>query len=88
MHSSQQRPQNVGLLALAIELPAQFVAQSDLEAFDKVSAGKYTQGLGQVGASTGPLVERQVLLAPTCSCGRDVPRRSWHSAVTLRTPSL
>ncbi len=40
-------PQNVGILAMQVYFPAQYVEQSKLEAFDNVSAGKYTIGLGQ-----------------------------------------
>jgi hypothetical protein len=36
--------QNVGILAMEMYTPARFVAQEKLEAFDKVSAGKYTVG--------------------------------------------
>ncbi|KAK9473067.1 hydroxymethylglutaryl-coenzyme A synthase C terminal-domain-containing protein [Dipodascopsis tothii] len=41
------RPSNIGIKAIEIYFPAQYVAQSKLEAFDGVSAGKYTIGLGQ-----------------------------------------
>jgi len=40
-------PQDVGILAIEIYFPAQYVDQTELEAFDGVSAGKYTKGLGQ-----------------------------------------
>jgi hydroxymethylglutaryl-CoA synthase len=40
-------PENVGILALDIYFPAQFVDQGELETHDGVSAGKYTVGLGQ-----------------------------------------
>lgn len=40
-------PENVGILALEVLFPSQFVDQSELEVFDGVSAGKYTIGLGQ-----------------------------------------
>ncbi|XP_066584994.1 hydroxymethylglutaryl-CoA synthase 1 [Prorops nasuta] len=40
-------PENVGIKALEVYFPAQYVDQQDLEQFDKVSAGKYTIGLGQ-----------------------------------------
>lgn len=40
-------PKNVGILALEVYFPSQYVDQTDLEAFDGVSAGKYTVGLGQ-----------------------------------------
>lgn len=41
------RPRNVGILALEPYFPSQYVDQTELEAFDGVSAGKYTVGLGQ-----------------------------------------
>lgn len=40
-------PQDVGVIALEIYLPRCYVDQSELEAFDGASAGKYTIGLGQ-----------------------------------------
>jgi len=40
-------PADVGIVALDIYFPAQFVDQSELESHDGVSAGKYTIGLGQ-----------------------------------------
>lgn len=40
-------PQDVGIIAQEIYFPSQFVDQTQLEAFDGVSAGKYTVGLGQ-----------------------------------------
>ncbi len=40
-------PLNVGILAMQIYFPVQYVEQSKLETFDKVSPGKYTIGLGQ-----------------------------------------
>ncbi|XP_078287347.1 hydroxymethylglutaryl-CoA synthase, cytoplasmic isoform X2 [Rhinoraja longicauda] len=40
-------PKDVGILAMEIYFPAQFVEQSELERFDGVDAGKYTVGLGQ-----------------------------------------
>ncbi|KAG7796842.1 hypothetical protein KL944_004943 [Ogataea haglerorum] len=41
------RPQNVGIKAIELYVPGQYVSQADLESFDKVSPGKYTIGLGQ-----------------------------------------
>ncbi|KAJ0119450.1 hypothetical protein N8I77_011043 [Diaporthe amygdali] len=41
------RPQNIGIKAIEIYFPSQYVEQSELEQFDGVSAGKYTIGLGQ-----------------------------------------
>lgn len=40
-------PKNVGILALEVVFPSQYVDQTELEVFDGVSAGKYTIGLGQ-----------------------------------------
>ncbi|XP_055630967.1 hydroxymethylglutaryl-CoA synthase 1 [Toxorhynchites rutilus septentrionalis] len=40
-------PENVGILALEIVFPSQFVDQTELEVYDGASAGKYTIGLGQ-----------------------------------------
>lgn len=40
-------PENVGILAIDIIFPSQYVDQEELEIFDGVSAGKYTIGLGQ-----------------------------------------
>ena len=42
-----QWPENVGIVALEIYFPSQYVDQTELEKFDGVSAGKYTIGLGQ-----------------------------------------
>ncbi|PMB72045.1 Hydroxymethylglutaryl-CoA synthase [Beauveria bassiana] len=41
------RPQNIGVKAIEIYFPSQYVEQSELEKFDGVAAGKYTIGLGQ-----------------------------------------
>ncbi|KAJ3496401.1 hypothetical protein NLG97_g2682 [Lecanicillium saksenae] len=41
------RPQNIGIKAIEIYFPSQYVEQSELEKFDGVAAGKYTIGLGQ-----------------------------------------
>ncbi|XP_044020018.1 hydroxymethylglutaryl-CoA synthase 1 [Aphidius gifuensis] len=40
-------PDNVGIKAIEVYFPAQYVDQIDLEKYDGVSAGKYTIGLGQ-----------------------------------------
>ncbi|KYK54891.1 putative hydroxymethylglutaryl-CoA synthase [Drechmeria coniospora] len=45
------RPQNIGIKAIEIYFPSQYVEQSELEQFDGVSAGKYTIGLGQTKMS-------------------------------------
>lgn len=39
-------PQDVGIVAMNVYFPSLCVNQSELEAFDGVSAGKYTIGLG------------------------------------------
>ena len=44
---SQGWPQDVGIVALEIYFPYQYVDQTELEEFDGVSSGKYTIGLGQ-----------------------------------------
>ncbi|CAH1965408.1 unnamed protein product [Acanthoscelides obtectus] len=40
-------PENVGILAMELIFPAQYVDQTELETFDGVAPGKYTMGLGQ-----------------------------------------
>ncbi|CAL7949675.1 unnamed protein product [Xylocopa violacea] len=40
-------PKDVGIKAIEVYFPAQYVEQTELEQFDGVSAGKYTIGLGQ-----------------------------------------
>uniref|UniRef100_A0A2I2Z3W3 Hydroxymethylglutaryl-CoA synthase n=1 Tax=Gorilla gorilla gorilla TaxID=9595 RepID=A0A2I2Z3W3_GORGO len=40
-------PKDVGILALEVYFPAQYVDQTDLEKYNNVEAGKYTVGLGQ-----------------------------------------
>lgn len=40
-------PQDVGIIAMEVYFPSQFVEQAELEQFDGVSVGKYTVGLGQ-----------------------------------------
>lgn len=40
-------PQDVGIVAMEIYFPSQYVDQTELEVFDGISAGKYTIGLGQ-----------------------------------------
>ena len=40
-------PRDVGIIAMEIYFPSQYVEQSELEVYDKVSQGKYTIGLGQ-----------------------------------------
>lgn len=42
-----QWPENVGILAIEMIFPSQYVDQTELEVYDGVSAGKYTIGLGQ-----------------------------------------
>lgn len=45
--SSSSWPNDVGILAVELIYPSQYVDQTELEQFDGVSAGKYTIGLGQ-----------------------------------------
>jgi len=40
-------PQDVGIIAMEVYFPYQYVDQAELETFDGASAGKYTIGLGQ-----------------------------------------
>ncbi|KAI8584302.1 hypothetical protein K450DRAFT_219212 [Umbelopsis ramanniana AG] len=40
-------PKNVGILAIQTYFPSRYVEQTEMEAFDGVSAGKYVIGLGQ-----------------------------------------
>ncbi|XP_060577082.1 hydroxymethylglutaryl-CoA synthase, cytoplasmic-like [Ruditapes philippinarum] len=40
-------PENVGIVAIEVYFPAQYVDQKELEKFDGASTGKYTIGLGQ-----------------------------------------
>uniref|UniRef100_A0A672F6I7 Hydroxymethylglutaryl-CoA synthase n=1 Tax=Salarias fasciatus TaxID=181472 RepID=A0A672F6I7_SALFA len=40
-------PKDVGIIALEMYFPSQYVDQAELEQYDGVSAGKYTVGLGQ-----------------------------------------
>ncbi|KAF6039320.1 HMGCS1 [Bugula neritina] len=40
-------PENVGIVAMEIYFPSQYVDQTELEKFDGIPAGKYTIGLGQ-----------------------------------------
>ncbi|NXT78391.1 HMCS2 protein, partial [Zapornia atra] len=40
-------PKDVGILAMEVYFPAQYVEQEELERYDGVEAGKYTKGLGQ-----------------------------------------
>ncbi|XP_053448242.1 hydroxymethylglutaryl-CoA synthase, mitochondrial [Nycticebus coucang] len=44
---TDSRPKDVGILALEVYFPAQYVDQTDLEKYNQVEAGKYTVGLGQ-----------------------------------------
>ncbi|KAL5354574.1 3-hydroxy-3-methylglutaryl coenzyme A synthase [Pseudogymnoascus australis] len=45
------RPRNIGIKAIEIYFPSQYVEQSELERFDGASTGKYTIGLGQTKMS-------------------------------------
>ncbi|XP_054420700.1 hydroxymethylglutaryl-CoA synthase, mitochondrial [Pteronotus mesoamericanus] len=40
-------PKDVGILAMELYFPAQYVDQTDLEKYNNVEAGRYTVGLGQ-----------------------------------------
>ncbi|PWA26343.1 hypothetical protein CCH79_00018161 [Gambusia affinis] len=40
-------PKDVGIIAMELYFPSQYVDQAELEEFDGVAAGKYTVGLGQ-----------------------------------------
>lgn len=42
-------PKDVGVIAVELYIPSQYVDQTELEQYDGVSAGKYTVGLGQAG---------------------------------------
>lgn len=45
--STMRWPRDVGILAIEVYFPSQYVCQSELEKFDGASTGKYTIGLGQ-----------------------------------------
>jgi len=45
--NQHQWPQQVGIIAMDIYFPHQYVDQAELETYDGVSSGKYTVGLGQ-----------------------------------------
>ncbi|KDR15853.1 hydroxymethylglutaryl-CoA synthase 1-like isoform X2 [Zootermopsis nevadensis] len=42
-----QWPESVGILAIELIFPSEYVEQSEMEVYDGVSVGKYTLGLGQ-----------------------------------------
>ncbi|RHZ38180.1 hypothetical protein DYB26_012935, partial [Aphanomyces astaci] len=44
---AKRQADNVGILAMEVYFPANYIDQSDLEQYDGVGAGKYTKGLGQ-----------------------------------------
>ncbi|KAG7381005.1 hypothetical protein PHYPSEUDO_006558 [Phytophthora pseudosyringae] len=46
---SSARPSDVGILAMDVHFPSDYVDQREMEAFDGVGSGKYTLGLGQLG---------------------------------------
>lgn len=48
MNDASTAIKDVGILAMEIYFPSQYVDQSELESFDGVSKGKYTVGLGQL----------------------------------------
>ena len=60
------RPKDVGILALDIYFPKTYVNQSELENFDKVTAGKYTKGLGQQNMAFFELYEDICSISLTC----------------------
>ncbi|KAK7677315.1 3-hydroxy-3-methylglutaryl coenzyme A synthase [Cerrena zonata] len=45
------RPQNVGIKAIEVYIPKNYVNQAELEKFDEIPSGKYTIGLGQTNMS-------------------------------------
>ncbi|EQC31700.1 hypothetical protein SDRG_10493 [Saprolegnia diclina VS20] len=45
--SKRTMAENVGILAMEVYFPANYIDQADLEQYDGVSAGKYTKGLAQ-----------------------------------------
>ncbi|XP_060630302.2 hydroxymethylglutaryl-CoA synthase, mitochondrial [Anolis sagrei] len=45
--SAHSWPKDVGILAMEVYFPSQYVDQTELEKYDGVDAGKYTVGLGQ-----------------------------------------
>ncbi|KAE9353149.1 Hydroxymethylglutaryl-CoA synthase [Phytophthora fragariae] len=49
MVNTSARPSDVGILAMEVHFPSDYVDQREMEAFDGVSSGKYTLGLGQLG---------------------------------------
>ncbi|RHY25092.1 hypothetical protein DYB32_008521, partial [Aphanomyces invadans] len=44
---AKRQADNVGILAMEVYFPANYIDQSDLEQYDGVGAGKYTKGLAQ-----------------------------------------
>ena len=46
-NSGHRWPKDVGIIAMEMYFPSVYVDQAELEAYDGVSAGKYTIGLGQ-----------------------------------------
>lgn len=63
------RPRNVGILAMDVYFPRYYVAQSDLERFNGVPAGKYTIGLGQDAMAFTGDREDVNSIALTCVAG-------------------
>ncbi|KNC85610.1 hydroxymethylglutaryl-CoA synthase [Sphaeroforma arctica JP610] len=47
MSTIRKNERNIGIKGIEVYFPRTYVAQSDLEAYDGVSAGKYTKGLEQ-----------------------------------------
>lgn len=46
-NSTTNYPKDVGIVAIEVYFPTQYVNQTELEKYDHVSTGKYTIGLGQ-----------------------------------------
>jgi hydroxymethylglutaryl-CoA synthase len=57
---------NIGILGLEIYFPNQYVAQEDLEVFDKCGKGKYTIGLGQQAMSF--VTDREDITSISLTC--------------------
>ena len=60
------RPKDIGILAMDIYFPKTYVNQTELETFDKVATGKYTNGLGQQNMAFYELYEDICSISLTC----------------------
>ncbi|KAG0053248.1 hypothetical protein BGZ83_001418 [Gryganskiella cystojenkinii] len=69
MIGSRNYPPDVGILALEVYFPSKYVDQSELEQFDRVSAGKYTVGLGQT--QMGVLNDREDINSMSLTVGTE-----------------